>query len=340
MFIETLVYEKLSEGAVRCRICQRRCRIKEGEWGHCRTRLNRQGKLFSTIYGEVASWRKAPIEIKPVFHYLPGSYALSLGSVGCNFLCPGCQNWDISFAKVESLGTSTRYFSPEETIALAKNYDCQGISWTYNEPTLWFEFTFEGARLAKIAGLYTNYVTNGYITPEALDKIAPYLDVFRVDLKAFSRKSYQKISNIKNWQGILKIIRRAKKKWHMHVELVTNVIPKINDDPAQLHSLVQWIKKELGSDTPWHITRFFPQWHLCHLSPTPIQTLEEAREMGLSEGLQFVYIGNVSGHPANHTYCPACGKMIIRRSDSGEVDSLMINGSCPFCGESIPGRFK
>ena len=339
MVVESLLYEKLTKQAVRCHICQHRCRIDAGGWGKCRTRVNQGGKLFSTIYGEVSTWRRAPIEIKPVYHYLPGSYALSLGSVGCNFLCPGCQNWNISFAQVEELSTRTTYISPEESIRLAVQYNCQGISWTYNEPTLWFEYTLQGAKLAREKGLYTNYVTNGFITTEALDKIAPYLNVFRVDIKGFNKKTYRKIAHITNWQQILEVIQRARKKWHMHVELVTNIIPGVNDDIGSIKTLAQWIKSELGSDTPWHITRFFPHWRLSEVPPTTVKTLDRICETAMKIGLTYVYIGNVPDHPRNHTYCPGCGKRLIERWDLDRVICRIKRGKCPECGEKIFGKF-
>ena len=340
MLKETLLYEKLLNQTVCCHICQRYCKIKEGEWGYCRTRLNKGGRLFSMIYGEVSSWRRAPIEIKPVYHYLPGSYAFSLGSVGCNFLCPGCQNWEISFARSQPLPTQTKYIAPANAIQLAQDYHCKGISWTYNEPTLWFEYTLECARLAKIRGFYTNYVTNGYLTAEALDTIGPYLDIFRLDIKGFSTNVYRKIAHIRNWEGILAAAARAKKYWHMHVEVVTNLIPGVNDDLKQLQDLVAWIKNELASDTPWHVTRFSLRWRMSHLSPTPIEKMEEIRNMALEGGLKYVYLGNVLAHPANHTYCPGCGKMVVQRDDRGEVICKLTSNRCPFCGTVIAGRFK
>lgn len=339
MIVESLLYERLFNQAVRCHICQHRCRIEEGKWGHCRTRINKGGKLYSTIYGEVSTWRRAPIEIKPVYHYLPGSYALSLGSLGCNFLCPGCQNWDISFARVEELPKQTDYISPDEIIRLAVKNDCSGISWTYNEPTLWFEYTLQGAKLAKEKGLYTNYVTNGFITPEALDKIGPYLDVFRVDIKGFDKETYSRIAHITNWHSILEVIQRAGRKWHMHVELVTNVIPLINDNLAHLKALAQWIKNELSSDTPWHITRFYPNWRMSDIPPTPLKTLEKICEISLAEGLKYVYIGNVPDHPRNNTYCPICGKTLIERKNWDRVKSLIKEGTCPECMAKIAGKF-
>lgn len=339
MLKESLVYEKLTNQSVRCGICQRRCKIRNGEWGFCKTRINRDGKLFSSIYGEVSTWRRAPIEIKPVYHYMPGSHAFSMGSLGCNFLCPGCQNWDISFAKEEKLSTSTETISPGKMIEMAQRHNCQGISWTYNEPTLWLEYTLDGAKLAKKAGFYTNYVTNGYITPEALAKIGPYLDIFRVDIKAFDSRAYQQIANITKWEGILEVIHQAKKKWHMHVEVVTNMIPGISDDEDQMKNLAQWIKGELGNDTPWHITRFFPQWHLGGHHPTAIKKMKDIREMAIKQGLHYVYLGNIFDNTSNHTYCPGCGKIVIERLHYEDIKSHLVSGQCPQCSTIIPGTF-
>jgi len=175
----------------------------------------------------------AAIERKPVYHFFPGSTTYSLGSIGCNFLCPGCQNWDISFARTEDISTPTVYHSPEEVINLAIKNNCSGISWTYNEPTLWLEYTLDVGKLAKEAGLFTSYITNGFLTSEALDLLAPYLDIFRVDLKSFSRIGYEKIARISEWEGILEIIKSAKHKWNLHVEIVTNLIPGYNCNPEQ-----------------------------------------------------------------------------------------------------------
>ena len=314
--------------------------IREGEWGYCYTRFNRKGTLFSTIYGEVTVWRKAPIEIKPVYHYLPGSHAFSVGSVGCNFLCPGCQNWDISFARLEGIEIQTDYISPKELIHLARKYGCEGVSWTYNEPTLWLEYTLDGAKLAKATGLYTNYVTNGFLTVDALDLIGPYLDVFRVDIKAFNRDAYRRIAHIGGWKRILEITERAKHHWNMHVEVVTNLVPGVNDDLAQLRGLARWIRDHLGAETPWHLTRFYPHWRWKDYPVTPLERMEVLRDMALAEGLKFVYLGNVPGHPANHTYCPRCGRLVIERREWERVKVDLQNGRCPDCGEEIYGVFQ
>ena len=278
-----------------------------------------------------------PIEKKPVFHFYPGSRWLSLGSLGCNFRCPGCQNWEISHARPE--GGRNSYLSPEECLGLAKRYGCLGISWTFNEPSIWLEYTLEGAKLAKENGLYTNYVTNGYITPEALDIMGPYLDVFRVDIKGFSRGSYGSIAHIADFTPILEATRRAKELWGMWVEVVTNVIPGYNDKEGELRGIASWICHELGAYTPWHITRFFPHLKLSHLEPTPIATLEKARGWAHQEGLHYVYLGNIPGHPGENTYCHQCGSLLIRRQVFDVLEYNLNQGKCSYCQATIPGRF-
>jgi len=335
---EAILYDKLPNLRVRCNTCPRHCQLGEGKQGYCFTRQNQQGKLYSLIYGQVASISVNPIEKKPVFHFYPGSRWLSLGSLGCNFRCPGCQNWEISHAKPEGEGTT--YISPEECITLAKRYNCLGISWTFNEPTIWLEYTLEGAKLAKEHGLYTNYVTNGYITPEALDLIGPYLDVFRVDIKAFSSASYGSIAHVADFTPILEATKRAQKTWGMWVEVVTNVIPGYNDCEEELRGIGSWIHCELGAHTPWHITRFYPHLKLSHLEPTPITLLEKAREWAFQEGLSYVYLGNVPGNPGEDTYCHRCQRLLIKRHIFNILEHNLKRGCCPYCQAPIPGRFS
>jgi len=336
---EALLYERLAGGSVRCNICQRRCGIKPGKLGYCYTRLNKQGKLYSLIYSKISCWMVSPIEKKPFFHFYPGSLWLSLGTLGCNFRCPGCQNWDIAHVRMDSDTHRAEYLSPRESVNLALRRHCQGISWTYNEPTIWFEYTLNSARLAKESGLLTNYVTNGFITPEALDLIGPYLDAFRVDLKGFSREFYKKVCHLDDFEGILKVTRRAKERWGMWVEIVTNVIPGYSDDEAQLQKIARWIKSSLGEFTPWHLTRFVPHLEFSHLPPTPVSTLEKAREIGQNAGLKYVYLGNVRGHPAENTYCHNCGRLLIKREGFYISRYEIRNGRCPYCKSAIPGRF-
>jgi pyruvate formate lyase activating enzyme len=341
--LETALYEKLPDGSARCGICERRCVIAEGGTGWCRTRKNRGGKIYSTSYGMVSTRHIAPIEAKPVFHFFPGSRWLSLGSVGCNFRCCGCQNWEIAHFNPElqtaeageTLGAAgagpagsgpagagsggagaavrTEPMEPRKVVALAKEAGCKGISWTYNEPTMWLEYTARVNELAKKEGLYTNYVTNGYMTRAALDLIGPNLDVFRVDIKGFSGKSYSKVAAIDGFEPVLENALRAKSKWDMHVEVVTNVIPGLNDTDVELGRLATWIATGLGKRTPWHLTRFVPYLELSDVPCTPIATLDRARQIGFDVGLLYVYTGNVAGHPGENTYCPKCGRVVIGR---------------------------
>ncbi len=337
--VEAILYDKLKSSAVQCHICQRRCVIREGERGHCRTRENRKGKLFQKTYGRVSSIMISPIEKKPVYHFYPGSEWLSLGSFGCNFRCPGCQNWDIAHSSVPKEIQTVRSFSPEDLVQIAQTNRCFGISWTYNEPTLWFEYTLEGAKLAKKNSLFTNYVTNGFITSEALDMIGPYLDVFRVDLKGFSKDSYQRIAHVDDFSGILEITLRARNKWKMHVEIVTNIIPGFNDDEKDLKKMAAWIRKELGEDTPWHVTRFFPHLELSDIPPTPVKILEKIRKMGMELGLNYVYLGNILGGEGEDTRCPDCGASVIVRDGLQTQETHLSKGRCEFCGHAIAGRF-
>ncbi len=334
---ESYLYKKLSDEKVMCSTCQRRCVIPEGGKGWCHTRINSSGKLYSLIYGEVSSLSINPIEKKPVFHFYPGSKWLSLGSVGCNFRCPGCQNWDIAHWKEGSI--FAEYLAPEKLVFKTEASGALGISWTFNEPTLWFEYTLDGARLAKAQGLYTNYVTNGYITEEALDMIAPYLDVYRVDIKGFSEKTYLATGHIKQFQGILDMAEKAK-GYGMHVEAVTNIIPGFNDDDNELRGIASWIKNTLGPDTPWHVTRFYPHYELSHLTPTSISVLERAYEIGKEESLWYVYIGNVPGHRWENTYCHVCGELLIERYVFEVMRNSIKDGGCPECSAMIPGRFS
>jgi len=333
---EAYVYTLLPDNAARCHTCQRECIIPEGKTGWCRTRVNEGGKLFSLIYGEVSSISINPIEKKPVFHYYPGSRWLSLGSVGCNFRCPGCQNWDIAHWKEGPM--DTEYLSPEEAVSRAKDAACLGISWTFNEPTLSFEYTLDSAKIAKTRGIHTNYVTNGFMTTAALDMIAPYLDVYRVDIKGFSDRTYLRTGHIPNFEGILDVAEQAKKHG-MHVEVVTNIIPGYNDDEHELRDLAAWIKSNLGPGTPWHVTRFHPHHELTRVPPTPIATLERVRILGKEAGLWYVYLGNVPGHRWENTWCHECGELLVERYIFDVVQNRIKSGTCPACGTLIPGRF-
>jgi len=336
----SLLFKQLKDKVTQCQICQRRCKIAPGKKGFCKTRKNRNGELYALTYAKVSSMRVSPIEIKPLFHFYPGSKWLSLGSLGCNFLCPGCQNWEISHADIDKEIEFTEYISPEKVVQLAIQENCKGISWTYNEPTLSLEYTLDTAKLAKEQGLLTNYVTNGYITPEAINLLGPSLDAYRVDVKGFSARTYKKIANIQNFRVILKNILTAKYTWGMHVEIITNLTPGFNDSEAELHAMAQWISDQMGPETPWHITRFVPHFQLSHCDYTSIPVLEQARQIGMDNGLKYVYLGNVPGHFAENTYCPQCGKLLIERRNYRILQYNLKGNGCKFCSQKIPGSFE
>lgn len=335
---EAMLYEKHPGARVQCHTCQWHCRINPDKFGACGMYRNQNGTLFNLNYGKVSSVAADPIEKKPLFHFHPGTSCFSLGTLGCNFQCKHCQNWEISTADSSSLLHGCRDLLPEASVRLARQYDCQGIAWTYNEPAIWFEHTLESARLARESHLYTVYVTNGYATPRALDTIGPYLDAWRVDIKGFSDAFYRSLAGVPHWKEILEVTVRAIKEWNMHIEVVTNIIPTMNDDDEQLGGIADWISRELGDLTPWHVTRFYPHHHLNHLPPTPLETIDRACEIGRRAGLKFVYAGNVPGHDSENTRCYNCGKTVVNRYGY-RADITGLNGSkCRYCGAELNFR--
>ena len=335
---EAVLYQKLPESIVQCGTCQWRCRVNPEKYGACGMYQNRGGSLYNLNYGYVSSAAADPIEKKPLFHFYPGTLCFSLGTLGCNFRCKHCQNWEISTPDSQSIAAMCRELSPEDAIKLAKQNGCRGIAWTYNEPAVWFEYTLECAKLAKQNGLYTVYVTNGYATPEALDTIGPYLDAWRVDVKGFSDKLYKELAGAPHWREILDVTKRAKDKWHMHVEVVTNIVPTLNDDAPQLEALAQWVKQDLGELTPWHVTRFYPQHNLTHLPPTPVETIEKAVDIGKKASLKFIYGGNIPGHDSESTRCYNCKKLVVRRTGYQTEVIGLEGGHCKFCGADLNFR--
>ncbi len=335
---EALLYEKLGGAKVRCNTCQWRCAMNPGRYGVCRMYRNQGGVLYNMNYAQASSVAADPIEKKPLFHFHPGTLCYSLGSWGCNFHCQHCQNWQISCPVGDEPWRDSREVLPEAAVAQARRTGCQGIAWTYNEPTVWFEYTLDSARLAKKNGLYTVYVTNGYTTPEALDAIGPYLDAWRVDVKGFTDTLYRDLAKITHWRGILEVAERAKNRWRMHVEVVTNLIPGMNDDDAQLEGIARWIHGKLGELTPWHVTRSYPQHQMLDMRPTPIETLERAYEIGRQAGLKFIYFGNVPGDKREHTVCYSCGQEVVRRYGY-DTEVVGLKGSkCKFCGAELNFR--
>jgi pyruvate formate lyase activating enzyme len=228
-----------------------------------------------------------------------------------------------------------RELTPEAQIDLALSNHCRGVAWTYNEPAIWFEYTLDSAKLARQNNLYTVYVTNGYSTSEALDMIGPYLNAWRVDVKGFSDKFYRELAKIPRWREVLNTARRAREKWHMHVEVVTNIIPGMNDDDEQLSGIAQWIQHDLGELTPWHVTRFYPQYRLMEYPTTPVATLEHACDIGHKAGLKFVYTGNVPGHPDENTVCYQCAATVVRRTGYHTEITGLDDSRCRACGAEL-----
>jgi pyruvate formate lyase activating enzyme len=337
---EAMLYDRTEGGAVDCHVCPRRCHILPGKSGVCRARINRDGTLYAITYARVCSVAADPIEKKPLYHFFPGSTVLSLGSVGCNFTCRHCQNWQIAHADPGEVTRDLRELPVRNLPVLADHNDCQGVAWTYNEPTIWLEYILDGAQLAHEHGLYTAMVTNGYITREALDVLAPHIDAYRVDVKGFTNEQYRELCRIGDMTPVLEAAVRAKQHHGCHVEIVTNVIPTLNDDDATLRGIATWIATELGTDTPWHVTRFMPYLEYAHLPATPIATLERAVALGYEAGLQFVYLGNVPGHEGENTVCPSCHRLLVRRTGYAIEDVALRGTFCAMCGANVNVRTR
>jgi pyruvate formate lyase activating enzyme len=329
---EALQYEKLEDDAVQCSLCSHRCRIREGHFGICGVRKNVAGTLYAMTYGKISAEAVDPIEKKPLFHFLPGSISYSLGSVGCNFHCKHCQNWHISSKTYEE--GILRTLSPEEGVRRALDQGCASISWTYNEPTIWHEYALDMGGLARRRNLGTVYVTNGYITEEALRELAPMLNAFRVDIKAFSDSFYREVAGAR-LQPVLDATMVAR-DLGMHIETVTLVIPGLNDSMEEMDALIRWVYENLGPDTPMHFTRFHPDYKMLDRGPTPVKTLENIYEHAREVGMRFPYLGNVFAHRYENTFCPACGALLIERSGYGIRFGQLKDGHCTECGEAIP----
>jgi len=325
----------------RCGICRSRCRLADGRTGRCGTVTNWNGRLYTLIYGHISSAAPDPIEKKPVYHFKPGSRCFSVGSIGCNFKCSFCQNAEIAEAEpLAGIGRSVRFTAPQDLIQAALASQCTGIAWTYNEPAIWLNYTLDCAIAARESGLYTVYVTNGYATLEHIDLIGPYLDVYRVDIKSMDDSFYREFVGIPAIAGVLESASRAKNRWGIHVECVTNIIPGWNDSADNIERTARWICSELGPTTPWHVTRFFPHNRLNNVPPTPLTTLENAAQTARDAGLKFVYLGNVQSHGGSDTRCPKCGKVAVRRDGYNATVTPLVtaDGRCADDGENLEIR--
>lgn len=334
--MEAYLYETREKKAVRCQLCHHRCVIKDGRRGLCAVRENRDGTLHTLVYGKVIAGHVDPIEKKPLYHVLPGSRSYSIATVGCNFSCRFCQNADISRMPADREGMiSGNEITPAKVVADAGQAGCRSISYTYTEPTVFFEFAFDTARLAHDKGLKNVFVTNGYMSGEAVTMIAPFLDAANVDLKAFNDDTYRQQCGAR-LQPVLDTLKRLVAQG-IFVEVTTLVVPGLNDSPDELKQLAGFIVEQLGPATPWHVSRFHPTYRLTDRGPTPVKTLEMARDVGISAGLQFVYTGNVPGDAGENTFCPGCGEMIIERRGFRLGSVRVKNGACSLCGAAIAG---
>lgn len=327
---EALLYERTEGDDVRCDLCAHRCLVSDGKRGVCRVRENRGGTLFSLNYGKVSSSAADPVEKKPLYHFHPGTRIMSFGTLGCNFRCRFCQNYRIAWSEPGEI--PVREQTPEEGIDEAQRKGCSGVAYTYNEPVIWMEHALEGCREAKRRGLYTAFVTNGYMTPEAVDLIAPHLDAANVDVKAFGEDFYRKTVSAK-----LEPVLDACEMLHdagVHLELTYLLVPDRNDDEESVRGFASWVRNSLGPEVPVHFSRFRPMHEMQDLPSTPIETMERSHAAAKDEGLNYVYLGNVPGHRYEDTHCPTCGEKLVDRSGFTVARLNVEDGACPECGRA------
>jgi len=331
---EALLYEKLADNKVRCQLCAHHCLIADGKRGICRVRENKAGVLYSIIYGKLIAAHVDPIEKKPMFHFYPGSRSFSIASPGCNFDCQWCQNWEISQGDSAVAAARCPYTPPQDVVSAAKRESCLSISYTYTEPTVFFEFTQDVGILAREVGLKNVYVSNGFMSPQTIALLARWLDAANVDIKAFSDEVYRKHIGAR-LQPVLDACSLLKQAG-VWLEITTLLIPGLNDDEAQIRGLTRYIARELGAETPWHVSRFFPQYKYQNTDATSVGSIEKAMEIGKAEGLRYVYAGNIAG--SADTYCPQCGAVLIKRSGMSTLSSRVSHmGVCPVCSARIAG---
>ena len=334
---EASFYKKLDNLKVKCLLCPHECLIHNNETGICAVRKNLGGTLFSLVYGKVIAENTDPIEKKPLYHFMPATRSFSLATVGCNLKCQHCQNYEISQMPLDRKMINGRDKSPEELVRFAKNTSCDSISFTYSEPTIYYEFAHDIAILSKAQGLKNIMVTNGYINNKPLEEIAPYIDGANIDLKAFSEEFYRRICGAR-LQPVLDSIRLYK-KLGIWIEITTLIIPGLNDNENELINLAEFIAS-VGIDIPWHVTAFYPTYNLLKKPRTSIDQLIKAREIGMNAGLRYIFTGNIPGYEGENTYCYECKKLLIERTGFRIENNQIKDGSCPECNTKIDGYFQ
>ena len=330
---EARFYDKLAYKKIKCKLCPRECVIDDRERGYCGVRENRGGTYYTLVHSRICAAHVDPIEKKPLFHFLPGTLAFSVATAGCNVNCKMCQNWEISQVRPEQVDNT--FLSPKDAAAVAQERHCASIAYTYTEPVVFIEYVLDAADAGHAAGLKSTVISGGYIQEEPLRQLCRRVDAIKVDLKAFSEKFYKEVVNGELKPVLNALVNiRVQGTWN---EIVYLVVPTLNDSDQEFRGLARWVKSELGPDVPLHFTRFSPEYLLKNLPPTPIPTLERAKSIADAEGLRYVYIGNVPGHPAENTYCPKCRRMVVERAGF-MVRAVRLNqGKCQFCQQTIPG---
>ena len=332
---EAMWYKKLSDDRIRCDLCNHRCVIVVGKRGICGVRENINGTLYSLVYGKVIASNVDPIEKKPLFHFYPGSYSYSIATVGCNFKCTHCQNSDISQMPVDNNRIMGQDVPAEHIVELALKNNCQSISYTYTEPTVFMEYALDVAKIAKDKGLKNVFVTNGYMTEEVLKEVYTYMDSANVDLKGFTEEHYQNVCGAR-LKPVLDSIRLMR-QFGVWVEVTTLIIPTVNDSEDELRKLAEFIFS-VGQEVPWHVSRFHPTYKMNNLPSTPIKSVVKARQIGLEVGLRYVYTGNVPGNDGENTFCYNCGKTLIERYGYNIGSVHIKDFKCSFCGADVDIR--
>jgi len=333
--VEARHYKKLTEGGVECGICPRHCRITDLERGYCGVRENRSDVYYTLVYGLACAMNIDPIEKKPLFHFHPGTTALSLATAGCNVNCRCCQNWDISQVRPEQ--TNNYDLSPAEAVEICQQQHIPNIAYTYSEPVVFYEYMYDMAELGRKAGLRSVMITGGYIEEQPLKDLMPHLAAIKVDLKSIREAYYRDVVGGELKPVLDRLIQM--KRFGIWLEIVNLVVPTLNDTEAEFRELARWVKTYLGADVPVHYSQFHPAYLLKNLPLTPQQTLETAHAVSKAEGLEYVYLGNLPGHPAESTYCPQCGKILVERRGYRIYQNNLTAGRCPSCNRDIPGEF-
>ncbi|MFA5338608.1 MAG: AmmeMemoRadiSam system radical SAM enzyme [Candidatus Omnitrophota bacterium] len=321
---------------VQCELCPNGCVLDEGQKGNCRARSNKGGKVISLVYGKPCAVHVDPIEKKPLYHFLPASSAFSIGTAGCNLHCKYCQNWDISQSDPEE--TDNIDLPPGELARRAAAYNCRSIAYTYNDPVIYLEYVLDTAKIGREAGIKSVFITAGYINPKPLDDLCSAVDAIKVDFKGITEEFYNKVS-FGRLRPVLDTIKAIKER-KVWMELVNLIVPTLNDKKDDLARLIDWTVENVGADVPLHFSKFWPQYQLKNLPPTPEETLDAAWKMAKKRGVHYAYVGNIPSHDGNNTYCPKCGKLLIKRVGYDVLENNVANGRCASCNEAIPGVWQ